>query len=120
MEENSYDPFETFSRLQGAGRVRNPYPRFAELRDKGPVVKIDVSELIGGNVEPKDADKSTSMMIEGLELWSAVSHEAVAEVLRDSSRFNSAGYSMTMGQVMGKTILEMDPPEHTGHRGLLK
>lgn len=120
MEETSYDPFEAFNRLQGAGRVRNPYPRFSELRAMGPMVRIDVAELMGGNVQHKDATKSGSILVEGFELWSAVSYESVSEVLRDSSRFNSAGYSMTMGTVMGKTILEMDPPEHTGQRGLLK
>ena len=120
MEEIKHDPFATFNELQGAGRIRDPYPRFAELRSLGDMVKIDVVELMGGNAEGKDAGRSGSGIVEGFELWSAVSYESVSEVLRDSSRFNSAGYSMTIGTVMGKTILEMDPPEHTGHRGLLK
>ena len=55
MEEIKHDPFATFNELQGAGRIRDPYPRFAELRSLGDMVKIDVVELMGGNAEGKDA-----------------------------------------------------------------
>jgi cytochrome P450 len=34
-------------------------------------------------------------------------------------RFSSAANAMTIGQVMGRTILEMDPPEHQRHRALV-
>ena len=34
-------------------------------------------------------------------------------------RFSSAWYAATMGQVMGRTILQMDPPEHQRHRALV-
>ncbi len=41
-------------------------------------------------------------------------------MLRDGERFSSAGYAATMGPVMGRTILEMDEPEHARHRALLQ
>jgi len=34
-------------------------------------------------------------------------------------RFSSAANAMTIGQVMGRTILEMDSPEHQRHRALV-
>ena len=34
-------------------------------------------------------------------------------------RFSSAANAMTIGQVMGRTILEMDPPEHQRQRALV-
>jgi cytochrome P450 len=40
-------------------------------------------------------------------------------VLTDNVRFSSAGYATTIGQVMGRTILEMDAPEHLRHRALV-
>jgi cytochrome P450 len=40
-------------------------------------------------------------------------------VLTDNVRFSSAANAMTIGQVMGRTILEMDPPEHQRQRALV-
>ena len=47
------------------------------------------------------------------------SHELAQQVLTDNVRFSSAANAMTIGQVMGRTILEMDPPEHQRHRALV-
>jgi len=52
-------------------------------------------------------------------LFTVTSHELAQQVLTDNVRFSSAGYAMTMGRVMGKTILQMDPPEHLRHRALV-
>ena len=49
-----------------------------------------------------------------------LNHEAASEVLRDPHRFTSRGYAMSMGQVFGHSILEMDPPEHTRYRALIQ
>ena len=106
------DPFEAFNQAQGAGAVRDPYPQFAELRRRGPVVKVDVAEM-GGSGE-------ATMLVGAGELYSAVSHDAVSEVLRDGQRFSSKGYADTMGIVMGHTILAMDAPEHGRYRGLIQ
>jgi acyl-CoA synthetase (AMP-forming)/AMP-acid ligase II len=51
-------------------------------------------------------------------LFSVTSHELAQQVLTDNVRFSSAGYATTIGQVMGRTILQMDPPEHLRHRAL--
>src|SRR6266568_2487650 len=52
-------------------------------------------------------------------LFTVFSHELVEQVLTDNVRFSSAAYAMSMGHVMGKTILQMDPPEHLRHRALV-
>ena len=31
-QDDHYDPFEAFDHAQGVGQVRDPYPKFAELR----------------------------------------------------------------------------------------
>ena len=110
--DDEYDPFEEFNRFQGRSAVRNPYPRFGELRSQCPVQKIDLRELLGNEVPiPPDVV---------LEVYAALNHEAASEVLRDPHRFTSSGYAMSMGQVFGHSILEMDPPEHTRYRALLQ
>jgi cytochrome P450 len=112
MAEAAYDPFEQFNRAQaGMGRVRDPYPRFAELRHRGAVHCIPIRELMGTTmVAPNMPD----------EIYVVVSHEAVARVLLDGETFSSAGYARSMGLVMGHTILEMDEPEHSRYRGLIQ
>jgi cytochrome P450 len=108
---DDYDPFEEFSRAQGAGEVDDPYPDFARYRAAGPVVTVDPAtrEI----VEPgTGGDAPTGV--------AAVGYQAVQEVLRDGERFSSSMYALTMGPVMGHSILEMDEPEHTRHRSLVQ
>lgn len=116
------DPFERFNRRQQAGAVRDPYARWAELAAMGPVVKVDVRELVGAAMldAPAEASDPGADGFSGLEIYTAVHYDAVVEILRDAKRFTSSGYAMTMGPVMGRTILEMDPPEHTAHRALIQ
>jgi len=102
------DVFDAFNRSQGMGSVADPYPGFAELRRKAPVLEAPMSAFsplaFGG----------------GTTTWAALSFEAVSSVLRDGAAFSSAGYGRTMGLVMGHTILEMDEPEHHRYRVLLR
>jgi cytochrome P450 len=106
------DPFEAFNRRQGMGKVRDPYPRLAEIRRRGPVQRMSIQDMLG-------PDMPVSTMIK-MDVYVALSHDAVAEVLRDGQRFSSKGYSVSMGPVMGRTILEMDEPEHGRYRRLLQ
>jgi cytochrome P450 len=108
--DDDHDPFETFNRAQGAGSIRDPYPMFAAMRKTSPVHKLNLRQLLGPDrpLPPGTAD----------EIYTVMSYDAVAEVLRDGKTFSSAGYSKSMGIVMGHTILAMDAPEHTRYRGL--
>jgi len=106
------DPFEAFNRRQGMGRVRDPYPRLAQMRRRGPIQRMSVQEMLG-------PDMPVSELIQ-VDVYAALSYEAVAEVLRDGQRFTSRGYALSMGPVMGRTILEMDEPEHGRYRRLLQ
>ncbi len=107
-----YDPFEEFDRHQGAETVRDPYPAFAAMRRAAPVHRVNLREMLppGAPLPPGAADI----------VWVAVTHDAVAQVLRDAETFSSTGYAETMGKVMGHTILEMDAPEHGRYRALIQ
>lgn len=116
--QDDYDPFEVFDQAMGAGQVRTPYPGYADMRRKGPIIPIDLETLMeqmdagnrGNDITPPDT----------LQVFSAVSHEAVSEVLRDGATFSSSAYAASMGLVMGRTILQMDEPEHSRYRGLIQ
>ncbi|HEX2484052.1 MAG TPA: cytochrome P450 [Myxococcota bacterium] len=111
MAEPAYDPFEEFNRSQGQGRIRDPYPYFAQLRRQAPAHKIPATKLLGDHPRPPGMPD---------HIYVVVSHEAVCHVLLDGETFSSQGYGKTMGLVMGRTILEMDEPEHARYRGLLQ
>ena len=95
----------TFDPFAGAedtvvGMIRDPYPDLHEKRARHAVEIID------------DPDFGTTAAM-------AYSHEAVCAVLRDGETYSSSVYSDVMGLLMGRTILEMDEPEHRQHRALV-
>jgi cytochrome P450 len=113
--------FDAFNRATGMGAMRDPYPIFDALRAQGPVVKLEPNLFLGGG-EGGPAGGSDGPLPADLpdEIYVAVAFEAVSRVLRDGALFSSAGYAKTMGPVMGRTILEMDAPEHMRHRALIQ
>ncbi len=113
MADDTRDPFEQFNRMQGQGQggMRDLYPMIDAMRGQCPVHKIDVEAFSGHRPQLPNAPK---------EIYLAVSHEAVHDVLLDAKRFSSKGYEESIGKVLGHTILEMDEPEHTTYRKLLQ
>lgn len=111
MPDALYDPMRQFAEL--AGDVRDPYPMLAGIRADTPVLEVRFGPLSGrvSRLDPK------APLVPSL--FTVTSHELAQRVLTDNVRFSSAGYATTMGQVMGRTILQMDPPEHLRHRTLV-
>jgi cytochrome P450 len=109
--EASYDPMWQFAEL--AGDVRDPYPMFAGIRADQPVLQVHLDPRSGGRsrLDPK-APHVTS-------LFTVTSYELAQQVLTDNVRFSSAGYATTIGQVLGRSILQMDSSEHLQHRALV-
>ncbi len=107
------DPFATFDTMMGAGTVRDPYPQFEQLRAQCPVFPGDLERAFGH-------ESVTALLNPGRETFVALGHDAVATVLRDGATFSSSGYSDTIGQVFGHSILEMDEPEHRRYRSLIQ
>jgi cytochrome P450 len=115
LPHDDYDPFEEFNRSAGMGVVENPYPMFALLRAehsmKREVVDTSVTENTNLGIGPA---------VEPPAVFTALSFDAVQQVLKDGETFSSSGYAEVMGAVMGHTILEMDEPEHHTYRGLVQ
>jgi cytochrome P450 len=108
--EAGYDPLRQFAEL--AGDVRDPYPMFAGIRAETPVLHVEVGGGSGRYRHDEKAPRITS-------LFTVTSHDLAQQILTDHERFSSAANAMTIGPVMGRTILEMDPPEHQRHRALV-
>jgi cytochrome P450 len=101
------DPFEEFTLAVGAEGPATPYPDLARLRAEAPVHRglphLGVTE-----------DQL------GAPTFTAYGYDAVQAVLGDGHTYSSAGYGETMGVVMGRSILEMDEPEHRAYRSILQ
>ncbi len=105
-----YDPMQQFAEL--AGDVRDPYPMLAGIRADCPVLEVHLGTGPGRYRHDEKAPKIST-------LYSVTSYELAQQVLTDNARFSSAGYAFINGPVLGRSILEMDPPEHQRHRALV-
>ena len=112
-DEDDYDPFQALDQAFGAGTVRDPYPRMGELRRESPVYKGSIWAEFG--MAPQEAG-----LLGDAPIYSALSYDAVTQVLRSGSPFSSSAYANTIGIVMGHSILEMDEPEHNTYRALIE
>jgi len=107
IDPDEVDPFEAFNAAMGAGSDASPYPLLAELRAAAPV-HVGVPDM--GFVDQDPANPT----------FTAYSYDAVRTVLGDPATFSSGGYGAIMGAVLGRTILQMDPPEHGAYRSILQ
>jgi len=102
-----FDPFELEDTVSGS--IRDPYPRMAELRRQSPVHVGPVD--LGDGANEVDPAIPQPVTVFGFD-------ESV-QVLRDHETFSSTVYEGIMGAVMGRTILQMDEPEHRLHRAMV-
>lgn len=114
------DPFEAFERSAGAETVFNPYPRFAELRERGAVHRVALKPreaVIGGATKGGADDQGDGSPAMG---YTIVRYQEAMQVLRNGEKFSSRGYAESMGAMLGNSILNMDAPEHFRYRSLIQ
>jgi cytochrome P450 len=102
-----FDPFELKDTV--SGNIRDPYPRMHELRRQASVHSGPVD--LGDGLNPADPHKPPPITVFGFD--------EVVQVLRDNETYSSGIYESVMGEVMGRTILQMDEPEHRISRALV-
>ncbi len=102
-----FDPYELKDTV--GGTIADPYPRFHELCGQSPV-HLGMVDL-GEGALPPDPDKPTPVTVVGFD--------EVVQVLRDNETYSSIVYEGVVGPVMGRTILQMDEPEHRMVRALV-
>ncbi|HEY3669568.1 MAG TPA: cytochrome P450 [Acidimicrobiia bacterium] len=97
-----------------AALSKNPYPALAELRHRGSVREGEIMSLLG-----TDLPMTSGLNAVTGPAFSVFGYDEVREVLRDGATFSSSAYGDAIGQVLGRTILEMDEPEHRRYRRLI-
>ncbi len=102
-----FDPFELKDVV--SGKIRDPYPRLAELRRESPVHTGPID--LGEGLEPADPNRPPPVTVLGFD--------ETVQVLRDNETYSSCVYEGIMGLVMGRTILQMDEPEHRVARAMV-
>ncbi len=113
MAQDQDDAFDVKNKLGGIGTVRDPHPRLRELREECPVHAGSVSGLFGivgpdNYLTPDDSQVSV------------FGFDEVDQAFRDPETFSNRYYVPYLREVLGRTILEMDPPDHQRYRSLLQ
>ena len=102
-----FDPYELKDMV--GGTIRDPYPQLHELARRSPVHTGPID--LGEGADLADPTKPAPVTVFGFD--------EVVQVLRDHETYSSVVYADVMGTVMGRTILEMDEPEHRPIRSLV-
>jgi cytochrome P450 len=101
------------NKMVGAGVVDDPYPKYDELRESGPVHEGSLFAAFG---------------MEGGEVsgWPDRRHfacydwESVDAVLRDAETFSSEWYEPSLGITIGRSLIQMGGAEHRRYRALVQ
>ncbi len=101
-----FDPYELQDTV--AGDVRDPYPLMAAYLAQSPVQRGAI-----------DLGAGASETFGPIIPVSVFGFDECVQVLRDNETFSSTVYEGVMGMVMGRTILQMDEPEHRMQRALV-
>ena len=102
-----FDPYELKDVV--GGTIRDPYPALHALRRESPVHVGPID--LGEGAEIADPTRPAPVTVFGFD--------EVVQVLRDSETYSSNIYGEIVGMVMGRTILQMDEPEHRAVRTLV-
>jgi cytochrome P450 len=102
-----FDPFELKDMVGGS--IRDPYPKLRELLRESPVHTGPID--LGEGADIVEPGKPPPVTVFGFD--------EVVQVLRDHETYSSAVYEDVVGMVMGRTILQMDEPEHRVIRALV-
>jgi cytochrome P450 len=110
---NDDDVFDVKNQFVGIGLVRDPHPRLRELREECPVHDGSVSGLFGV-VGPDNYLTPDDQQV------SVFPFDEVDAAFRDHTTFSNSYYTPFLQEVLGRTILEMDEPDHQRYRALLQ
>ena len=97
----------------GHGVVGDPYPHLMELAGKCPVHPGTISSNFGIVGAEDILFPDTDQVI-------VLSFDSVEAGFKDATNLSSCWYEPSLGAMIGRTIIEMDPPEHGRHRQLIQ
>jgi cytochrome P450 len=104
LDDSTFDPYVADDDM--FGDADDPYKILHELRAQGPVVRGNLSALIGMPSAP----------LRGYDdEYTVLSHGGVGQVLSDPVTFSSRPLAELLSNY-GPLLTGMDPPEHAGYR----
>ncbi len=107
------DLLKTKDAFFGHGTIRSPYPEMAKMLSECPVHAGSIPEHFG-IVGPE------TILFGDAPQVSVLSFEDVEQGFKDYKTFSACWYKPSLGGTIGRTILEMDPPEHGRYRQLIQ
>jgi cytochrome P450 len=97
----------------GHGIVGDPYPSLMEMAGRCPVHPGTISSNFG-MVGAED------ILFPDVDQVIVLSFDSVEAGFKDVANLSSCWYEPSLGAMIGRTIIEMDPPEHGRHRQLIQ
>lgn len=109
LDDIGFDPFAGDELVWGD--IEDPYPRAAELRKQASVHPSELRSLYGDTPD---------LMLSHLQTYSVFGYDDVATVLTSPETFSNGVLKASLGTSFGRTIVVMDPPEHTRYRRIFQ
>ena len=111
LDQEDRNIFEAFEVASGTtGDKIDPYPEFHRMRRDQPVFQVPQEEAALGYFRGSPERPQ----------FQVYRHEDVSRVAQESDLFTSEHHSEGIGQLFGKSILQMNGEEHALHRRLIQ
>ena len=109
FDDTNFNPFVAEETV--FGDIIDLHSRLAALRLQGPIHPGAFMDLVGVTQLPRKA---------GMDEFTVVSYQHVSEVYSDPETYSNVAFVDSLGQTFGRTIVTMDPPEHTRYRRIFQ
>lgn len=111
FDDPEFSPFKISENVAGQGAITGIYPELRRLRHESPIHAMD-PRLHFGTV--------TDGTLEDRRKFTVLGHPLVTRMLTRTREFSNHNYNWNMGHMFGRSITQMDPPEHTRYRVLFQ
>jgi cytochrome P450 len=111
FDDPAFDSIRAFGEKVGSEVIKNPYPKFAEMRKQGAIVEGDFRTPFGLPPDSTLADMTH---------YTVLGNAEVAQVMGDQANFGNSIYLRNLGKGFGRSVTTMDPPEHPRFRRLFQ
>jgi cytochrome P450 len=109
LDDSEFNPFVADELLWGD--IEDPYPVLADYRRRGSVHNIEYRRIFTNQSDPTLSHYPT---------YSVFGYDQVQEVLTNPAKFSSSVLMENLGLSFGRTVVVLDPPEHTRYRRIFQ
>lgn len=109
LSDPTFNPYTMES--SAWGDIVDPYPIFAKYRKMASIHKLEYRKLF---------TDVTDQTLDKYEHYTVLGYDEVLQVLTNPQDFSSTILEDNLGLAFGRTIVVMDPPEHTRYRRIFQ